>query len=148
MGTCAGLLPYCTSARFALILRTGRRSLVNRAARPESVKCTCKRDVVGNIRRLSILLSLHDHVSDVAATRDAPLVERRSLPGFPFKNNIAAFDRATLSQQWQRPGFVMTLPGFDCDHPLHRIDAVGHGAVLQSRTLTHCVVTNLWIWSD
>ena len=61
----------------------------------------CKGDVVRNVGQLSaLLLLLHNHVADVAAACDRPLVKRGGLSGLLFENDVAGFDRATLSQQW------------------------------------------------
>ena len=50
------------------------RSLVNRAIRPERIERKRKRDVVGNVSQSFVLLPLHDHISDIAASYDGCLV--------------------------------------------------------------------------
>jgi hypothetical protein len=108
----------------------GRALLVNRAIRPESVERKGKRDVVRNIRQPSVLLPLYDDVSDIAAASDGRFIEGRCLSSFPFENDIATFNRALVSEQWQRPGFMITRLGLDRDHSFHGLDAVGQGAVV------------------
>ena len=103
--------------------------LVNGAIRPESVERKGKRDVVRNLGQSALLL-LHDNISDIAAAGDGRFIERRCLSSFPLENDIAAFNCAPISQQRQRPGFMITRPGLDRDHALHRLDAVGEGTVV------------------
>ena len=102
---------------------------MNGAIRPESVERKGKRDVVRNIGQSPVLLLLHNHISDIAAAGDGRFIERRCLSSFPFENNVAMFNRAPLSQQRQRLGFIVTRLGFDCDHTFHRLDAVGQGPI-------------------
>jgi len=124
---------------------TSRCSPMNWAVRPERMECKRERDVMGNIRHLSVLLALHDDVANVAATCDGPSVKRRGLSGLPLENDIAGFDGAMLPQEPQRPRLVVPRPGFDSDHALHRIDAVGQRAIKEERLLPAGVVSEIRI---
>ncbi len=87
----------------ALIPWNSRCFLVNGAIRPESVERKSKRDVIRNVGQSPVLLLLHNHISDIAAAGDGRFIECRCLSSFPFENDIAAFNRAVVSQQRQRP---------------------------------------------
>src|SRR6266516_3733287 len=94
----------------ALIPWNSRCFLVNGAIRPESVERKSKRDVIRNVGQSPVLLLLHNHISDIAAAGDGRFIECRCLSSFPFENDIAAFNRAVVFQQRQRPGFMITRP--------------------------------------
>src|SRR6266516_7542988 len=119
--------------------------LVDGTTGPEGVKGERKGDVVRHVGEIAAVLALHGYVPDVPSAGDRMTVEGGCLSRFPFENQLAAADRALAPQQTERPSFVTPRGGLDRHDPLHRLDALRRGSIVQERLLAGRVIADVGI---